>query len=59
VKVVCARVGGEEDVSVMSGRQRGWVAQNVPSWRGKRGRLAAAKEWRRTRLEAISIRRAG
>jgi len=48
---------GEEDVLVCPG-EVGWVAQNVPSWRGKRGRLAAAKEWRRTRLEAISIWRA-
>jgi hypothetical protein len=39
----------------MSGRGGGWrKTQNVPSWRGKRGRLAAAKVWRRTRLEAIS-----
>ena len=31
------------------------VEADVPSWKGRRGRFAAAKEWRITTVEAISV----
>jgi hypothetical protein len=34
------------------------LEEDVPSWKGRRGRLAAAREWRRTMLEAIAVERA-
>ncbi len=38
----------------------GWVEaddMDVPSWKGRRGRLATAKECRRKTLDAISVGR--
>ena len=37
---------------------RGDDVEDVPSWKGRRGRLAAAREWRRKTFEDISVGRA-
>jgi hypothetical protein len=49
---VCQQIGDK----VVGGA---WVTvedvEDVPSWKGRKGRLAAAREWRRKTLEAISV----